>query len=174
MSATITPVGRVAKAKVGLAWLVASCADFQTAVGVDTAASAFERVHAQADDTPYSVETRPRAIVSVAEHEEAKLSLADFRMTLKFYLSFEFPPSEVARGKEWDEEVEFHNRLDGITSQIFAAQGQGTGYTAGETHVALRTLTYTGGGPVFDVTDSGELERDAYYYAGEFVAEVDA
>lgn len=174
MPATVTPTGRVAKAKVGLAYLVASSSTFQTVCGVPSATAAMNRIHAQADDTPYSVEFRPRAIIAIAEHEENKLALDDFRMTLRLYLAFEFPPSASVLGKEWDEETEFHNRLDAITSEMFAIQGEGTGYIAGQSHVAFRRISWLGGGAVQDTTDAGDIDRPAYYYAAEYVVEVDA
>lgn len=161
---TITPTGELGKSLYGLAYLLASTAQFQSITGAANAAAALAFVHVDADDTPDSPDDRPRAIVEFErQYSREDAAIKTFDSVGALLLSLEFAPS--AADSPWDELLEFCERVDTIKSQMQTLAGTGTGPFAGETHFNARRISLVAGPTAFtEVRGAAGGESRAYLY----------
>jgi hypothetical protein len=176
---TVVPLGNLPVGHAGVAWLVASSANFQALVGAASASAALAHVSFEADDTEESGSSRPRAIVVSAEFEEKRVALNEFRPFMRFVASIEaYPPAgiEAETPREirlWDEQQWFENLCQAILDDCKATEGIGTGYKPGITQVSCSSIRLEGMGPVEDVRAEGELgETASYFYGAQFTFEI--
>lgn len=172
MARTVTPTGHQGIFAAGVAWLIASSANFQTLVGAGSANAALAHVANQADDTEESGSTKPRAIVWPAEFRMQKVALNQYAPGGSVDVSFEIPPKTAIESEStredrlWDEFVDFCNTVDAILADIAAAQGLGSGYLGGgNSQVAVDLIELTEG--PFDVSETraeGMLGEVAGYF----------
>lgn len=128
-----------ARFPVGLRYLVAASATFQTITGAASTAAALSYVHFDADDTSDSTETRPRAIIDLSQYEASRIALATFGHTGGVYLTFEFSPSSSYSANRDDALIEHLDRIGRIRREMQVLQGAGAGSTpfTGETYVSI-------------------------------------
>ncbi|HWB13342.1 MAG TPA: hypothetical protein VG826_29220 [Pirellulales bacterium] len=180
---TQTPTGNLPVGTIGVAWLIASSANFQSLVGAANALEALERVaFPESDDTEESGLARPRAIVRLANEgfEERRVALNEFRPFMRFLVSLEaLPPGGVLlesprQVRLKDEDLWIKNLCQSILDDCKATEGIGTGYDSSRSQVScssIRLLDGPSAAPL-EVRAEGELGETAEYFYGatfEFV-----
>ena len=180
MSRTVTPTGNQSIYLAGIAWLIASSANFQALTGSASAAAALVHVPTESDDSETTGSTRPRAIVaSAGSFKSNRISLNQFRPSGAVWVSFEFAPSAAVHAEGpledrlWDEMTEFLNRVDLVLTDVVAANGTGLGYlqiAGGESQVAFDSFELIDGPfQLHEVRGEGSAgENPAYCYAEVF------
>ena len=169
---TIIPTGVQGIAELGLAYLVASTAQFQTLTNTSTALAALAFVHCESDDTANMTAIRPRAMIHMSDkYTEESESLVTFNKNPVLWLTFEFPVTAKYIGNLWNERIEFMNRVDTILGQMRALNGQGTGYpsmTSGGfqlAHTPILSMELSGGPTrVADANGIGSEEELQLFY----------
>lgn len=165
----------------GLGWLIANSANFQTWVGAASATAALAHVCFEADDSEESGSTRPRAIIDIAEGgwQETKVSLQNFRPTIKLLVSFEAYPTNAIEAETpredrlWDEKLDFSNKVQAVVTDCEALQGTGTGYVSGQSHITTGEWRLAGGPcPVQETRSEGQQGETPDYFYG-LILEVD-
>lgn len=180
---TQAPAGNFSTGVAGVAWLIASSANFQTLVGQLSAADALPYVKLEADDTEESGSARPRAIVypALEGYAEEAVALDNFRPHLRFWVSLEAVPpntitSETPRETRlWDEMLWFGNLFDSIIADCLANQGAGSGYPGTNlSQVRLKSIRLIGGpAAIEEVRAEGPLgEVCEYFYGVTFEFEI--
>lgn len=171
---TVVPTGHQGIFIAGVAYLIASSANFQALVGAADAAGALAYVKLEADDTEESGSSRPRAIVCPSpEFTLQKLALQKYRPAGGVYVSFELPPTSAIlteanrETRLWDETADFYNKVDPILLDCMNAQGAGAGYVAGQSHVAVHSIELVDGPTAInEVREEGEFGEVAGYFYG--------
>ncbi|HEV3021857.1 MAG TPA: hypothetical protein VGX76_05300 [Pirellulales bacterium] len=173
---SVAPLGPQATFRLGIAYLIASSANFQALVGAASAAAALAHVLTESDDTEATGSTRPRAIVHPERFERTIVETGVANQAGSVCVSFEFTPSAGVLGelptekRWWDEMIEFENRLDAILNDMIAAQGVGVGYTAGLSQVSFNSLSLEAGPlAITETRGEGQLgETSQYFYGARF------
>ena len=184
MARTVAPAGNFPVALAGLGWLIASAPSFQLWVGAsgeDAATQALAHVSFDADDTEESGSTRPRAIIDVAEGgwSEEKVSLQNFRPSIKLLVSFEdYPAADIEaetprEDRLWDEKLAFANNVQAVVADCEALQGSGSGYVSGISHITTAQWRLAGGPCAVQETraEGQQGETPDYFYG--LIMEVD-
>lgn len=163
---TLTPTGILGKSLAGLGYLVASSAAFQALVGESTAATALRHVHLTADDTAAGQAPRPRCVICPLDHGRARTTQgAGFSAQYGTLVSFEtiHQPAD----SWWDATLRHLNAVEAILAECLASQGLGTGYFAGETHVAIESFNLIAGPSLLESqAASGEEGEQGQTYWG--------
>jgi hypothetical protein len=141
MSWTVDATSDLGKARQGLMYLIASCATFQALVDQATATAALAHVHDEADDSPDSPATRPRAIVRRAEYRRTRSEGGNKTSGGEFIVCFELPITAAYLENPADELAELENRCDAIADEMEDLGGTGSGYFSGATHFLPREIT---------------------------------
>ena len=152
----VTATGILALPMANLAALLASSASFRTLVGAGSAAAALAFIYyPEADDTSDTVQTRPRAIVSLPqEFASKKTAVSSWHRTGALWLSVELAPASQYLGVIQDEAISVLNTLGAIQAEMEANAGNDT---------YLNVLDFTvvqGPGPVITTN-----EGNAYFWA---------
>ncbi|HJT35719.1 MAG TPA: hypothetical protein VJ783_27065 [Pirellulales bacterium] len=171
---TVVPSGHEGIFIAGVAYLIASSANFQSLVGAPDAAHALPFVKLEADDTEESGSTRPRVIVTPSpQFALRKVALQKFRPQGGVYVSFELPPtaSILSEGNRedrlWDETLDFYNKVDPILLDCMNLQGTSPGGIAGLSQVAIHQIQLLDGPTaVNEVREEGHAGEVAQYFYG--------